>query len=283
MSTQPVSAGIGLRPPHYAQVLDERPDVGFVEVISENFLGRGGNPRRVLHAAAERYPISLHGVSLNLGSIDPIDDDYLGALAALIGEVDPVLVSDHLCWTGVHGRRGHDLWPLPLNRASLEHVCARLHQVQDRLKRAIALENVSTYVALGATDMPEWELLGELCRRTGCGLLLDVNNVYVSARNLGFDPDAYIASVPVDSVREVHLAGHREFCTHLLDTHDRPVCDAVWRLYADLIARTGPVPTLIEWDAALPPLRELVQEARRADDVGARVLARSRQELRRVG
>jgi uncharacterized protein (UPF0276 family) len=256
--------GIGLRPPHYQRVIEERPPVDWLEVISENFMVAGGNPRRVLRAVRERYPIVLHGVSLSVGSTDPLDEAYLAALAALIDEVEPAWVSDHLCWSSFGGHRAHDLWPLPLTEEALLHVSLRVDAIQERLDRRILLENVSTYARFAASHVPEWEFLAELVRRTGCGLLLDVNNVFVSARNLGFAPEQYIDSVPAEAVEQVHLAGHRDQGTHLVDTHDRPVCHEVWGLYARLCARAGAVPTSIEWDDEVPPLETLLAEAEHA-------------------
>jgi hypothetical protein len=267
--------GIGLRPPHYRQVLaDGAPGIDWFEVISENFLAPGGPPRRILRAVRERFPVVLHGVSMNLGSADPLDLAHLDRLRALCAEIEPALVSDHLCFTGVDGATGHDLWPLPSTRAALEHLVARVHAAQERLGRQLLVENVSAYVRYAHADMAEHELLAELTRRTGCGLLLDVNNVFVSAQNLGFDAEAYLAGLPVDAVKQIHLAGHRDCGTHLLDTHDEPVRDEVWALYATATERFGAVPTLIERDDKLPPLAALVDEAQQARAVQSVALAR---------
>jgi uncharacterized protein (UPF0276 family) len=267
----PLGPGIGLRTPHYAEVLERRPPIGWLEVISENFLVPGGNPRRVLRRVREHHPIVLHGVSLSIGSCDRLDEGYLRALRALADEVQPAWMSDHLCWNRIDGTSGHDLWPLPYTEAVLRHVAARLAHVQERLGRRLLLENVSTYVQLAASEMSEWEFLAELCRRVDCGLLLDVNNVFVSAHNLGFDARAFLAGIPADRVGQIHLAGHRDAGTHLLDSHDTPVAPPVWSLYREAVERFGPVPTLIERDDDIPPLDELLAEARQAAAIAAEV------------
>lgn len=266
--------GIGLRPPHYAEVVNDHPPVDWFEVITENFMVAGGNPRRVLRKVRERYSVVLHGVSLSLGSVDPLNAKYLDELAALAGETEPAWISDHLCWSSYGGHTGHDLWPLPFTEESLDHVAKRVQAVQERLGRRILIENVSSYLEYAHSTVPEWEFLSELTRRADCGLLLDVNNVFVSARNHGFDPEAFLAGVPVDRVKQIHLAGHRDEGTHLLDTHDHPVCDAVWSLYASAVQRFGAVSTLIERDDDIPPLAQVVAESRAAAAIEARVLGR---------
>jgi uncharacterized protein (UPF0276 family) len=264
--------GIGLRPPHYAAVLAERPPVDWFEVISENFMVEGGNPRRVLRQVRERYPIVLHGVSLSLGSVDPLDQAYLDRLATLAAEVEPAWVSDHLCWSSFGGHTGHDLWPLPFTEEALEHVVARVQRVQERLGRRILVENVSSYVQFTTSGLTEWEFLAALAERADCGLLLDVNNVYVSARNHGFDAGTFLAGIPRDRVGQFHLAGHSDHGTHLLDTHDHPVCDPVWRLYGQALERFGAAATLIERDDDIPPLAEVLAESRRAAEIERAVL-----------
>ena len=266
--------GIGLRPPHYAELAlgSPAPAVDWLEVISENFMVAGGNPRHILRRARERYPIALHGVSLSLGSVVPLRADYLDALAALAAEIEPAWVSDHLCWSSFGGHTGHDLWPLPLSAEALAHVVARVQTVQERLARPILVENVSSYLEYATSEMPEWEFLAELSRRSGCGLLLDINNVYVSARNHGFDPEAFVAGIPAGAVAQLHLAGHRDEGTHLLDTHDHPVCDDVWALYRSALRRFGRVSTLIERDDDIPPLAELLAESRRCEEIADEVL-----------
>jgi len=261
--------GIGLRPPHYTRVVEEHPPIDWFEIISENFLAAGGNPRRVLRRVRERYPVVMHGVGMSIGSVDPLDERYLAALAGLADEIEPAWVSDHLCWSSFGGHTVHDLWPMPFTEESLEHVVARVAHVQERLRRPILLENVSSYLAYRHSTMSEWCFLGEVAARTGCGLLLDVNNVYVSAANHHFDPNVYVDAIPAGSIGQIHLAGHSDDGTHLLDTHDRPVCDPVWELYRRVVSRVGPVSTLIEWDDAIPPLERLIEESRRASRVEA--------------
>ena len=256
--------GLGLRLPHYQDVLEGDPHVDWWEVISENFLVAGGNPRRVLRAVRERWPVALHGVSLSIGSVDPVDEDYLGRLAALVAEIEPPIVSDHLCWSALAGHAAHDLWPLPYTEEALALVEGKVRQVQDRLGRRILLENPSSYVTFAASQIPEAEFLAEVARRADCGILLDVNNIYVSSTNHGWDPAAYLAAMPPARVGQIHLAGHSDHGTHLLDTHDHPVCDAVWALYGEALARFGNVTSMLERDEAIPPLAELVDELDRA-------------------
>lgn len=256
----PLGFGLGLRPPHYQDVLGGAPHVDWFEVISENFMVAGGNPRRVLRDVRARWPVVLHGVSLSIGSVDPIDDDYLARLAALVDEVEPAIVSDHLCWSRFGGHSAHDLWPLPYTEEVLAHVVARVAHVQDRLGRRILLENPSSYVTFAASDMSEPEFLAELACRADCGILLDVNNVYVSSTNHAWDPHAYLAAIPIERVGQIHLAGHTDHGTHLLDSHDQPVCAAVWDLYGEAVARFGDVATMIERDDNFPPFDELVGE-----------------------
>jgi uncharacterized protein len=259
-----LGAGVGLRPTHYERVLAERPSCDWFEVISENFLGSGGNPGRVLDAVRAHYPVVLHGVSLSIGTTDPVDEDHVRKLKALALRVEPAIVSDHLCWGRLHGRYGHDLWPLPYTEEALRHVVSRIEHVQERLGRQILIENVSSYVSYEDSDMTEWAFLAEVAERADCGILLDVNNIYVSSANHRFDPHDYIDAVPVERVGQFHLAGHSVFETHLLDTHDHPVPDPVWALYERALARFGPKSTLIEWDEHIPALEELLGEADKA-------------------
>jgi uncharacterized protein (UPF0276 family) len=266
--------GIGLRTEHYADVLATPPQVDWFEVISDNFMVPGGNPRRVLRAVRERWPVVLHGVSLSLGATDPLDARYLDELAALAREVEPAIVSDHLCWGSHGGQHAHDLLPLPFTEEALAHVAERVLRVQDRLKRRILVENVSSYVAFTQSTMAEHEFLAALAERADCGLLLDVNNVFVSAHNHGFDARAFIDAIPRSRVGQFHLAGHSQLGEMLLDTHDHPVLDEVWALYRHAVARFGAVPTLIEWDDKLPPLGRVVEESQRAKAVAAEVLSR---------
>jgi len=224
----------------------------------------GGRPLDVLTRLRQRYPIVLHGVSLSIGSADALDEAYLDRLDALARRFEPAWVSDHLCWTGVGGRNAHDLLPLPYTQEALEHVVSRVQRVQERLGRPIALENVSSYVAYRHSALTEWEFLAEVSRRSGCGILLDINNIYVSARNHRFDPLDYVSGIPPRSVWQFHLAGHSDKGVYLLDTHDHPVVDPVWDLYREAVRRFGPVSTLIEWDDRIPAFERLEQESERA-------------------
>jgi hypothetical protein len=270
-----LGVGVGLRPKHYAEILaDPRREalrVDWFEAISENYMVAGGRAPRVLDAVRARFHMTLHGVSLNIGSVDPLDDAYLERLAQLVRRVEPAWVTDHLCWTGVAGRNLHDLLPLPLTESTLRHVVERVARVQDRLGRRIALENVSTYVAFRADEMPEWEFVARTAERADCGILLDVNNVFVSAHNHGFDAGAYLDAIPADRVFQIHLAGPSEAGPLLIDTHDHPVRDEVWHLYERAIRRLGPVSTLIEWDDRIPPFAEVAAEAVRAREILERV------------
>ena len=262
--------GVGLRSVHFAHILREWPAVDWFEVISENFLDSQGRPRYVLEQIAERYPVVMHGVSLSIGSADPLDFDYLAKLKRLAREVNARWISDHLCWTGVLGRTSHDLLPLPLTEESLKYVAARVLAVQDFLERPLVLENPSSYVTFTADTMPEWEFLSRLAEGTGCRLLLDVNNVYVSSRNHGFDPQEYLRSIPAERVQQFHLAGHTDLGTHCIDTHDGRVVDAVWDLYRQAAQLTGGAATLLEWDAKIPTFDEVWAEAEKARQYLAR-------------
>jgi uncharacterized protein len=253
--------GLGLRPPHYQDFLSRSVPVDFVEVISENFMVAGGRPLKILDAVRERFPVAMHGVSMSIGSADGVRDDYLIRLKALADRVRPLWVSDHLCWTGVEGFNSHDLLPLPYTEEALEVVCRNVRHAQDVLERPLLLENPSSYLLFADDEMTEWEFIAETCRRTGCGLLLDVNNIYVSGTNHGFDPLDYIAGVPADRVRQIHLAGHSAGRGGLLiDTHDQAVPDPVWALYEVAARKVGPVATMIERDDNIPPLDDLLRE-----------------------
>lgn len=267
--------GLGLRKPHYPEFLEQRVAVDFVEVISENFMIDGGRPKRILQEIRERYPVALHGVSMSVGSADGVDAAYLPRLRALVDETEPLFVSDHLCWTQFGGFNSHDLLPLPYTDEALDIVCANVGQAQDMLGRQMLIENPSTYVAFDGYTMREWGFLEAMCARTGCGLLLDINNIFVSAANHGFDPIAYLEGIPHERVRQIHLAGHSQGDAMLIDTHDSPVPPSVWDLYARILPRLGPVATMIERDAAIPPLHELLAELDHARAIGtaARPLA----------
>lgn len=244
--------GVGLRTVHFAHVLHTHPEVDWFEIISENFIDSQGRPRYVLEQIAERYPLVMHGVSLSIGSSDPLNFDYLARLKRLAAHVRPQWVSDHLCWTGVAGVNTHDLLPVPLNEETLQHVVARIRVVQDYLERPLVLENPSSYVTFATSTMPEWEFLARMAEETNCGLLLDVNNVYVSSVNHDFDPLDYLRGVPSQRVVQMHLAGHTDCRTHLVDTHDQHVADPVWELFRFAHGRTGGVSSLLEWDAQIP-------------------------------
>jgi uncharacterized protein (UPF0276 family) len=269
--------GLGLRPQHYPAILDGQPEIDWFEILSENYMVDGGRPLAKLMAIRERYPMVMHGVSLSIGSTDPLNLDYLARLKALAARIEPAIVSDHLCWTGVAGLNMHDLLPLPLTEEALAHVCSRVDQVQSFLGRQIALENASTYVTFAHDAIPEWEFLAEIARRAGCKLLLDVNNVYVSAFNHGFSATGYIDAIPREAVAYIHLAGHENNKTYIIDTHDHPVIEDVWQLYAYAIRRLGPVPTMIERDDKIPPLEDLTKELAHARKVAAAALKRPAQ------
>jgi len=256
--------GLGLRTVHFQHILEKKPEVDWFEVISENFMDSQGRPRHVLNQIAERYPVILHGVSLSIGSTDPLDFDYLRRLKALADTLNPAWISDHVCWTGVAGQNTHDLLPLLLTEASLQHVVERVRVVQDFLGRRLVLENPSTYVGFRSSTMPEWEFIARMADDADCGLLLDVNNVYVSATNHDFDPKVFIQSLPVHRIVQFHLAGHTHRGTHIIDTHDHPVVDPVWRLYQLAHALTGGVSTLLEWDAHIPPFEVVHAEVLKA-------------------
>ncbi len=256
--------GLGLRAQHYADILNGNPNIEWFEVISENYMVPGGQPLRILDQIRARYPIVMHGVSLSIASTAPFDVDYLKDLKTLADRTDPVFVSDHLCWTGVHGVNLHDLLPFPYTREALDHVVARIQHVQDHLKRPLALENVSTYVQFRNSEMPEWEFIAEMTKRTGCWLVFDVNNVFVSAFNHEYDPYEFIAGIPSDRVVQFHLAGHEHNMTHIIDTHDAMVCDEVWTLYQAALKRFGPVSTIIERDDDIPPLPTMLEELEKA-------------------
>ena len=265
----PAAAGIGLRAPHMPRVLAERPRVPWFEMHSENFFGAGGAIHDALERVRADYPLSLHGVGLSLGSADALDGEHLATLRTLVRRYQPGLVSDHICWGAIGGIHLNDLLPLPFTTEALDLMVTRVHQVQDVLGREFLVENVSSYLTFRNAEMSEWEFVAELVRRAGCGLLLDVNNVYVNSVNHGFDAQAYLRAMPVAAVREIHLAGFTRkndlAVPLLIDSHSRPVDAEVWALYAEALDRFGPVPTLIEWDQDLPELEVLLAEAGRAE------------------
>ena len=265
MSTRPyLGYGLGLRKEHYETVLAEHPPVDWFEIISENYMVAGGKPHYYLDRIREHYPLVMHGVSLSIGGTDPLDQEYLIRLKALTERVEPAWISDHLCWTGVNGTNLHDLMPLPYTPETIRHVAERVSQVQDYLGRQILLENVSSYVAYTASEMTEWEFLCEIAEIADCLILLDVNNIYVSAINHNFDPYAYLTGIPIERVRQFHLAGHTCQQDLIIDTHDHPIVDPVWDLYAAAVRRFGYVSTMIERDDNIPPLFELLDELEQA-------------------
>lgn len=278
--SDPISGfGLGLRPQHFPDVVGSTDDnsvdrpVDWFEFIAENYMDVGGMPMRNLLRVRERYPMAMHGVSLSIGAPDPLDEDYLKSLKKLIDRVEPSIISDHLCWTGAHGKNMHDLLPLPLNEETLAHVTERVQRVQDILGRRIALENTSSYVTFTADTMTEWDFISNLVARADCQLLLDVNNVYVSAFNHGFNAIEFIDGIPGERVAQIHLAGHENNGDHIVDTHDAPVVDGVWDLYAETIKRIGSKPTMIERDGNIPPFADLVAELDHARRHAANALA----------
>jgi uncharacterized protein len=256
--------GVGLRSGHFSYLEEHEPDVDWFEVIPENFIDSQGRARHVLELIAARYPVVLHGLSLSIGSTDPLDLDYLARLKELAGEVDAVWLSDHVCWTAVGGVNTHELVPIPFTEASLAHVVERIGVAQEFLERPLVLENPSTYITFTESTMSEAEFLARMAEESGCGLLLDINNVYVSSVNHEFDPVAYLRSLPHGRVVQMHLAGHEDAGTHIIDTHDRPVADPVWDLYGTAVELIGPVSTMIEWDDRLPPFPEVHAEILKA-------------------
>jgi hypothetical protein len=252
--------GLGLRKEHYEAVLRDRPAVDWFEILSENYLVDGGKPLHYLDRIRACYPLAMHGVSLSIGSTDPLDRDYLRRLKQLAARVQPLWISDHLCWTGVHGYNLHDLMPLPYTEEAVNHVAQRVAAVQDYLGCRILLENVSSYLSYCHSAVPEWEFVTAVADRADCLILLDINNIYVSGFNHGFDPKQYIDAMPPERVRQFHIAGHRNLGSHIIDTHDEPVIDAVWELFVYAWARFGPVTSMIERDDNIPPLAELLGE-----------------------
>lgn len=257
--------GVGLRNQHFPYLMRHDPQVDWFEIISENFIDNFGYARHVLERLASIRPIVMHGVSMSIGSTDPLDWQYLRGLKALAEFVRPAWISDHLCWTGVAQVNTHDLLPMPLTEESLAHVAARVRQVQDFLERPLVLENPSTYLEFKESTIDEWDFLAELARETGCGLLLDVNNVYVSSYNHGYDPEHYIRSLPAESIVQIHVAGPSDCGRYMVDTHDQPVPAPVWHLYKLAQELTGGVSTLLEWDANIPDFPDLVAELRKAE------------------
>lgn len=263
--------GLGLRTDHYEAILRDAPPVDWFEVITENYLVPGGKPLHYLDRFRERYPLVMHGVSLSIGSTDPLNLDYLKQVKALAARIEPKWISDHLCWTGRDGANLHDLLPLPYTEEAIAHVAARVAQVQDVLGRQILLENVSSYVSYKESTLTEWDFFNAVAERADCLMLLDVNNIYVSGFNHEFDPIEYLNAIPAARVRQIHIAGHRNYGNYIVDTHDEPVIDPVWDLYREAIRRLGPVSTMIERDDNIPPLAELLAELAHARRIAAAV------------
>ena len=272
--------GLGLRVDHYEAILAGHPAVDWFEALTENYLVPGGKPLHYLMRIRERYPLAMHGVSLSIGSAAPLDREYLRQLKALAARVEPAWISDHLCWTGVAGSNTHDLLPLPYTEEALDHVAERVRTVQDVLGRRILLENVSSYVAFRDSRLTEWQFLAEIATRADCLILLDVNNIHVSAVNHEFDALEYLNAIPAARVQQIHLAGHENHGDYLIDTHDHPVSDPVWQLYAAAVRRCGAVSTMIERDDRIPPLAELCSELEQARALCARTLAGGGQPAR---
>jgi len=264
--------GLGLRPSHYLAILEKQHPIDWFEIITEDYLVDGGNPIYYLDRIREKYPIVMHGVSLSIGGIDPLDKDYLKKLKALADRIQPAWISDHLCWTGAHGINLHDLMPLPYTEEALQHVAERVMQVQDYLGRQILLENPSSYVSYRHSTISEWDFLTALAKRADCLLLLDINNIYVSAFNHQFDPMDYLNGIAKDRVQQFHLAGHLNLETHIVDTHDQPIIPDVWNLYKEALRRFKSVSTMIERDDNIPPLEELVEELQQARKIAKETL-----------
>ncbi len=267
MRFQNLGFGLGLRTTHYEEILESQPRVDWFEALSENYMVRGGKPLYYLERIRADYPVVLHGVSLSIGSTDPLDLEYLRALKTLADRIEPAWVSDHLCWTGMARQNIHDLLPLPYTPEAVDHVASRIARVQDFLQRPILIENVSSYVTFNQSEMTEWEFIKALAERTDCLLLLDVNNVYVSGFNHGFDPHEFIDALPAERIQQIHLAGHSNRGSHIIDTHDAPIIDEVWKLYGYTIEALGPVATMIERDDHIPGLATLVSELDQARKV----------------
>ena len=263
--------GLGLRATHYEAIFDTKPALDWFEIISENYMVSGGRPLANLTRIRNDYPMAMHGVSLSIGSSDPLNIEYLRDLKKLSNRIEPAFISDHLCWTGIAGKNLHDLMPIPYTEEAITHVVDRVRQVQDFLGRQILLENVSSYVTFAQSEMSEWAFLSAIAERADCHILLDINNIFVSAFNHGFEPIEYIEGIPVDRVRQFHLAGHENRGDIIIDTHDAPVIDPVWDLYAKACARFGPVSTMIERDDNIPPLEALLTELDHARQIASAV------------
>jgi len=268
--------GLGLRIPHYEEILATRPNVDWFEVLSENYLVPGGKPLHYLDRIRACYPVVMHGVSLSIGGTDPLNRDYLRQLKTLADRIEPKWISDHLCWTGVGGLNLHDLMPLPYTEEAVRHVVSRVKHVQEFLERRILLENVSSYITYKQSQFSEWEFLAHVAEQADCLILLDINNIYVSSFNHGFEPEDYLKGIPVERVQQFHLAGHQNCGNYIVDTHDHPIIDPVWALYEQALNRFGAISTMIERDDNIPPLKELLTELNYARSVAGPILARAK-------
>lgn len=264
--------GLGLRTEHYETILSERPPIDWFEILTENYLVPGGKPHYYLEKIREQYPMVMHGVSMSIGSMDPLDKEYLQQVKDLANKIQPHWISDHLCWTGMQGKNMHDLLPLPYTEEAINHVVNRIQQVQDFLGQRILIENVSSYLTYQQSNMTEWEFLKEISERADCLILLDVNNIYVSAINHEFNPLEYIHAIPKERVYQIHLAGHSDMGDYIIDTHDHDVIDPVWKLYAETLRHCGSVSTMIERDDNIPPLENLISELHHARELAKSIL-----------
>ncbi len=271
--------GLGLRTEHYQYILEHLPTIDWFEILTENYLVDGGSPLYYLDKIVEHYPLVMHGVSLSIGSSDPLNIDYLSKVKKLADRIKPKWISDHLCWTGVHQRNMHDLLPLPYTEKMINHVVERVKRVQDIYKQQILLENVSSYITYKDSEMTEWEFISEIANRADCFILLDINNIYVSAFNHGFEPEIYLSYIPTNRVQQFHLAGHLNCTDYIIDTHDHPVIEEVWELYAKAIKRFGDISTMIERDDHIPPFEELLQELDYAKNIKKKGLSREKVSL----
>ena len=272
LTTPSPGFGLGLRTTHYSDFLGAPQPVDWLEIVSDNYLGDGGKPLQVLERIRASYPVVMHGVSLSIGSADGLDTDYLGQIKKLADRIEPLWISDHLCWTGIDARNSHDLLPLPYTEEALRLVASHIRQVQDGLGRRFVIENLSSYLSFTSDQMTEWDFLCAICEEADCLLLLDVNNIYVSSVNHGFDPLTYLRAIPPERIQQIHLAGHSDNGDHIVDTHDHPIADAVWSLYRDACEHAGQVATMIERDDNIPPLPELLAELSLARDISASVI-----------
>lgn len=266
--------GLGLRPEHYEEILEQAPQLDWLEIITENYLIPGGKPLYYLEKIRQHYPIVMHGVSLSIGSTDPLDWNYLKQLKKLATRIEPKWISDHLCWTGINGLNMHDLLPIPYTQEAINHIVARIDTIQDYLGRQILIENVSSYLSYKDSEMSEWEFITEIANRADCYLLFDVNNVYVSSVNHDFNPLDYLNAVPAKRIAQIHLAGHSDYGNYIIDTHDAPVIQPVWDLYAETIKRFGLISTMIERDDHIPPLNELLLELDQARKIVNNITAK---------